>query len=677
MSSAHVPRMRQSISPLVAPSRHPPMVSARRPRCDVSGAVAQLADDLLNPPSGAANPAAALDHLRLRLHASDALVWLSDGARAWRALHAGAAADSNDAVVVDLDDSAAIVQRLRNGGTLVRRAGEVSGLEHLLPPGVRSFVAAAAVKRETIVAVLIVGWHQGAPLCEPADVRYLRVGAALLGSAFNHAAPARHPLPEAVLASIGGRVAVLDRHGIVIAVNSAWSDGGSRHALAAPGGISAGVSYVEICRAAAAAGWADARSALDGIEAVRTGAADAFDASYPCNGDQERWCYLSVRPLRRQEGGVVIELTDLTQSTVADLARRMSHARFEAFADTLPLPIWVATADGRVVYGNERWAGADEPQAPGEDAHWTAHVHPEDRERAAAAFAVAAAHGEGFEIEVRLRNIDGAYRWSICAATPQHLSDGTMPVFVGACWDATAKHRAEAAFAQVAGKLVAAQEAERGRIARELHDDLGQQIAVLASRLDGMAQGHGLRKTELRAALAHARASAQEIATTIHALSHRLHPAKLRLLGLVQTLDGLCRDESSGSGVEIRFSARDVPTSLPEPITLCLFRVSQEAIRNALAHSGATVIDVQLRGAADALTLRVTDNGRGFDPLASQADGLGLLTMRERLDLVGGTLAIEAAQPTGTTIRADVPLSAPRPVQRHRQPSPSQGAVTA
>jgi PAS domain S-box-containing protein len=653
------------------------MVPARRPRCDVSGAVAQLADDLLNPPSGAANAAAALDHLRLRLHASDALVWLSDGARAWRALHAGTTADSNEAVVVDLEDGAAIVHRLRHGGTLVRRAGEVSGLEHLLPPGVRSFVAAAAVKHETIVAVLIVGWRQNAPLCEAADVRYLRVGAALFGSAFDHAAPARDPLPEAVLASIGGRVAVLDRNGIVIAVNSAWSDGGSRHALAAPGGDTAGVSYVEICRAAATAGWADARSALEGIEAVRTGAADAFDASYPCNGDQERWCHLSVRPLRRCEGGVVIELTDLTQSTVADLARRMSHARFEAFADTLPLPVWVSTTDGRVVYGNERWAEAGASHAPEDDEHWTARVHPDDRERAAAAFALAAARGEGFEVEIRVRAVGGTYRWSVCSATPQHLSDGSVQVFVGACWDATAKHRAEAAFTQVAGKLVAAQEAERGRIARELHDDVGQQVAVLASRLDGMVQSYRPRSADLRAALAHARATAQEIAATVHALSHRLHPAKLRLLGLVQTLDGLCRDEASSSGIEIRFSARDVPASLPEPITLCLFRVSQEAIRNALAHSGATVIDVHLQGAADTLTLRVTDNGRGFDPLASQASGLGLLTMRERVELVGGTLAVEAAQPTGTTIRADVPLSAPRADRHHRQSSGSQDAVTA
>jgi signal transduction histidine kinase len=210
------------------------------------------------------------------------------------------------------------------------------------------------------------------------------------------------------------------------------------------------------------------------------------------------------------------------------------------------------------------------------------------------------------------------------------------------------------AFDQVAGKLVASQEAERIRIARELHDDLGQQTAVLASKLDILAQTRTVSQ-RMRSGLSEIRTRVQEIATSIHALSHQLHPAKLRLLGLVRTLEALCRDESIGSGVTVRFESTHVPRHLAEDITLCLFRVAQEGIRNALKHSGATIIDVSLTATAAQIVLQVSDNGAGFNPLVRSA-GLGLLTMRERVLLVRGVLSVHPSQPGGTTILTVVPL---------------------
>jgi signal transduction histidine kinase len=310
------------------------------------------------------------------------------------------------------------------------------------------------------------------------------------------------------------------------------------------------------------------------------------------------------------------------------------------------------------VSANQRWTLAG-VGAPGSGPTFLIDaVHPDDRERAAAAFRRAVARRDSLEIDARLKTADGTYRWSVCHAVPRYRADGSLQGYLGVCWDASATHRAEAALSNVAGKLVAAQETERARIARELHDDLGQQVAVLASKLDALEHRRRVPSSELRATLGRARTGLQEIASSVHTLSHQLHPAKLRLLGLVQTMEGLCRDESSGTGVHVRFRARGVPARLPEDVTLCLFRVAQEALRNALTHSGARAIEVQLTGTPASLTLQVIDNGTGFDPLGPKGAGLGLLTMRERVEIVGGTLTVRPARVGGTMIRVEVPLTA-------------------
>ncbi len=248
------------------------------------------------------------------------------------------------------------------------------------------------------------------------------------------------------------------------------------------------------------------------------------------------------------------------------------------------------------------------------------------------------------------------YKWSVCVGAPNLAIDGSLQDYVGLCWDISAQRRAESSLRETASKLLAAQEAERSHIGRELHDDLGQRVALLAAKLVTLAR---LPRTAmaLRAGLEDAQLNVQELAVAVHNLSHQLHPAKLRLLGLVNTLDALCRDVSTQNSLQVRFRAEGVPRDVPERIALCVFRVAQEALQNAVKHSAAREIDVSLIGTASQLTLRVNDTGRGFDPLASVAVGIGLLTMRERVELSGGQLTIRAADARGTTIEAILPLS--------------------
>lgn len=207
------------------------------------------------------------------------------------------------------------------------------------------------------------------------------------------------------------------------------------------------------------------------------------------------------------------------------------------------------------------------------------------------------------------------------------------------------------------GRLLSAQDAERSRIARELHDDISQQVAVLAIDLE-LLRGLGeARPNEADRLGRGALDRVESIARSVHDLSHRLHPAKLKLIGLVPALEGLQR-ELSQPDLAIRFRHDNVPPALPHELTLCLFRIAQEAVGNAVKHSAARKVLVGLRGDQDELALTITDDGKGFDSSTVWGRGLGLISMRERLDAIGGTLKIRSKPGEGTHLEATVPLHA-------------------
>jgi signal transduction histidine kinase len=205
----------------------------------------------------------------------------------------------------------------------------------------------------------------------------------------------------------------------------------------------------------------------------------------------------------------------------------------------------------------------------------------------------------------------------------------------------------------LAARLIDAQDSERSRIARELHDDVSQQIALLSIDLEILAAD----PLQSEAFMVEVLERTQSIARSVHDLSHRLHPAKLRLIGLVPAVQALQR-ESSRSGVDIEFTHEDVPPVLPPDLTLGLFRVIQEALQNALKYSDARTVTIGVRGGPQTLAVAISDNGRGFDVDACWGKGLGLVSIRERIDAVGGTLDIRSTPGMGTSLWVDVPLSA-------------------
>jgi PAS domain S-box-containing protein len=238
--------------------------------------------------------------------------------------------------------------------------------------------------------------------------------------------------------------------------------------------------------------------------------------------------------------------------------------------------------------------------------------------------------------------------------TPLSDSAGVLVGVAEIVSDVTEQDRAEQALSSLSHRLIHAQEEERARIARELHDDIGQRLALLAIELteaSGASPGrlHESQTIKLKE-------QAIEIATDVQALAHELHSSKLDVLGIATAMRSFCDEFARQKHVGVAFASRDVPHHISSDASLCLFRVLQEALHNAAKHSGVEHFEVQLWGALDELHLVVSDAGQGFDLAAADAGrGLGLVSMRERLKLVNGDLLIDTQPRRGTTIHARAP----------------------
>ena len=268
------------------------------------------------------------------------------------------------------------------------------------------------------------------------------------------------------------------------------------------------------------------------------------------------------------------------------------------------------------------------------------------------------------DLEFRARRKDGTIITVLGSAELIDVNGEPCALCVAA--DITERKLAEEALAGVGSKLIEAQEAERTHIARELHDDINQRVAVLAMNLHMLRQGLSPSEIDTGVRLDDACEQVRNLAADIQALSHRLHTSRLEYVGLQGAVTGFCRELSERRKLKIALRVENLPETLPPEISLCLFRVLQEAVHNVLKYSGTGECDVSLTGIATEIQLMVRDCGAGFDPDSLKGQGLGLISMRERLRLVKGQLSIESRPGHGTTIRATVPVTMTVPA-RSRQ----------
>jgi len=233
--------------------------------------------------------------------------------------------------------------------------------------------------------------------------------------------------------------------------------------------------------------------------------------------------------------------------------------------------------------------------------------------------------------------------------------------FVGAFaiyQDITERRRSEEKLQALRNRLTRTQEEERSRIARDLHDDIGQRLALLTIDLEQMKLSSQQDGSALANELATLVRTAGEITSDVHNVSRRLHPSQVELLGLAPALNNFCREFANRNSMRIQFTSACLTCKLPEDASLCLFRVAQEAIRNVHKHSGCREALVELDEISGFLRLRISDQGTGFDPSSAEASqGLGLLSMEERLRSMGGELLVHSRPGGGTCIEASIPAA--------------------
>jgi PAS domain S-box-containing protein len=244
-------------------------------------------------------------------------------------------------------------------------------------------------------------------------------------------------------------------------------------------------------------------------------------------------------------------------------------------------------------------------------------------------------------------------RWEV---RPWKTAEGAVGGILILAEDITRRKQADEVLSGMNRKLIESQEQERTRIGRELHDDINQRLALLAVELDRFDQSGSTK--DLQDRVQEFKGRVMEIATDVQALSHQLHSSKLEYLGLAAAAKSYCRELSETHNVRIDFTQNAVTRNLPEDVSICLFRVLQEALQNAVKHSGTDRFEVHLFGTSADIRLTVRDDGRGFNvDEAMKTQGLGLVSMRERVNLVKGTIVIKSKPMMGTEITVHVPVA--------------------
>ena len=357
---------------------------------------------------------------------------------------------------------------------------------------------------------------------------------------------------------------------------------------------------------------------------------------------------------RKRTEEVLRETNRLLEERTAVLQTR--EELLKIFVKHVPGAVAMLDRDMRYLQVSDRWCAdysLDSSQVLGRS-HYEIFPDIPDRWKEIHRRALA---GETLRAEEDPWVCEGGTIWLRWEVRPWQNVDGLPGGILIFSEDVTRRKQMEEALLGMSRKLIEAHEQERTRIARELHDDVVQRLALLSLELEGVQDDVPDAASELRTRIGALVNQTAGIVDDVQLLSHELHSSSLEYWGIVEAAKNFCIEFSARQKVEIDFQSHDLPTGLPSELTLTLFRILQEAVRNAAKHSGVKHFEVRLWGSTGEIHLSISDFGAGFDTeTAMKSPGLGLTSMRERLRLVHGELSINSQPRGGTTIHARIPF---------------------
>ncbi len=372
----------------------------------------------------------------------------------------------------------------------------------------------------------------------------------------------------------------------------------------------------------------------------------------------------------RDDQGVPVRVTGATQDITAQVKARELLRESEAYlknaARLAHVGHWQWDVQANQVTGSEemyRIFGKPPDFTPSFD-DFVQTVIPQDRERVGGWVSDCLAEKRGGEIEYRIAWPNGDLRTISCVCEILLGEEGLPTIMFGACQDITVVKKNEAGLVQaqedlraLTARLVELQESGMKELARELHDDLSQNLAALGREIE-TSLSPSAQSSRSQSEQAHeVWRRVTQLARDVHSMSQRLHPAILDDLGLKAALTEQCWAFSEQTGIPVQFESAGESTRPAADVSLCFYRVAQEGLHNIAKHAGATSVHMTLSSSEEECTLRIEDNGQGFDP--SEAKGknaLGLISMRERARLVNGNFTIRSEYGKGTMLEVSVAL---------------------
>lgn len=380
--------------------------------------------------------------------------------------------------------------------------------------------------------------------------------------------------------------------------------------------------------------------------------------------DKEVFAHLSSNPFPLEDRiAISLVVTDITARKEAEEALRNSEERFQTVALTISDAIWDWDVLRKTTWRSRGFYTLFKhpPQKVGSDFEWwTQRIHPDDRERVLAKFNQFLDRKQPFYVDTyRFRRGDGIFVDVEDRASALYNERGLLCRVIGALSDITEQKKAEEAKRDLSRNVLNAQEQERRRVARELHDGVNQLLSSSKYRLHAIEQQLALNNKPMAKKISQTKGLIDKAISEVRLISRNLRPSELDDLGLAAALRSLADEFQERTEVTVDLKTSFAEHHLSEVIELTVYRIVQEALNNVEKHAGATRVAIHASGQGAMLALMIRDDGRGFDPATirkTRKSGWGLANMRERVSYVGGMMAVKSVPKKGTEIALQIPI---------------------